>query len=136
MNLLPLITDDITRILIGIMEFTQSRQKLLTHNICEMRKPGFEPRDLAVDEFSESLNVAIEEYMRNNRLVFCDTKTIKFSLDGTVIAIPIADESSKELLGNSPDEYLDLQMQRLMENAINQRVAAELIRQRENAVMP
>ena len=62
MNLLALVTDDITEILIKIMHFTQRRQKVLTRNIREMGKPGFEPRDLAVEEFSESLNTAIGEY--------------------------------------------------------------------------
>jgi flagellar basal body rod protein FlgB len=136
MNLLALVTDDITEILIKIMQFTQRRQKVLSRNIREMGKPGFEPRDLAVEEFSESLNTAIEEYARHRRLVLCDTATIRFGLDGTVDARPVMDEAGKALLDRDRDEYLEFQMDKLLENSLNQRVAAELIRQRENGPAP
>jgi len=136
MNLLALVTDEITEILIKIMQFTQRRQKVLTRNIREMGKPGFEPRDLAVEEFSESLNTAIEEYARNRRLVLCDTATIRFGLDGKVDAEPVRDEPGKELLDRDRDEYLEFQLDKLLENSLNQRVAAELIRQRENESSP
>ena len=136
MNLLALVTDEITEILIKIMQFTQRRQKVLTRNIREMGKPGFQPRDLAVEEFSESLNTAIEEYARNRRLVLCDTATIRFGLDGKVEARPVRDEPGKELLDRDRDEYLEFQLDKLLENSLNQRVAAELIRQRENQSSP
>lgn len=136
MDLLALVTDEITELLIRIMQFTQSRQKVLTRNIREMSEPGFEPRDLAVEEFSESLNTAIGEYARNGRIVLCDTATIRFEPDGTVSAKPVADRAGKALLDRDRDEYLEFQLDKLLENSLNQRVAAELIRQRENGPAP
>jgi flagellar basal body rod protein FlgB len=52
MNLPSLITDNITELLVKIIEFTQRRQKILIRNINNVRSPGFVPKDLAVDEFS------------------------------------------------------------------------------------
>ena len=134
MNPTSLITDNITELLIKIIEFTQSRQKILTRNINNIRKHGFVPKDLKVDEFSESMSIAIGEHTRNQRLVLRDSENIKFGFNGSFEAIPVIDENAKDLLKKSRDEYLELQTNKLLENSLNQRVAAELLRQRQGMI--
>ncbi len=134
MNLTSLITDNITEILVKIIEFTETRQKILTRNITNIHDPGFVPKDLAVDEFSNSLNNAIDEHIRNQRLVLRDTENVKFGVSGSFEVKPLVDECGKELLEESRDEYLELQINKLSENSLNQRVAAELLRQKQRPV--
>ena len=134
MNLTSLITDNITEILVKIIEFTETRQKILTRNITNIHDPGFVPKDLAVDEFSNSLNNAIDEHIRNQRLVLRDTENVKFGVSGSFEVKTLVDECGKELLEESRDEYLELQINKLSENSLNQRVAAELLRQKRRPV--
>ena len=134
MNLPSLITDNITEILVKIIEFTRARQRILTNNINNVHKPGFVPKDLAVDEFSGLLNSAINEHIRNQRLILFDTENIKFGASGSFEVRPEIDEDARELLENNPDEYIELQISKLLENSLNQRVAAELLRRKQKMV--
>jgi flagellar basal body rod protein FlgB len=134
MNLPSLITDNIAELLVKIIEFTQTRQKLLCRNINSLHNPGFVPRDLPVDEFSRLLNAAIDEHIRSERLLLCDTENIKFGASGTFLMKPIVDKCSHDLLEQNPDEYLELQVNKLLENSLNQRIAAELLRQKEGTI--
>jgi flagellar basal body rod protein FlgB len=134
MNLTSAITDNITELLFKIIEFTQTRQKILIQNINNIHTYGFIPKDLAVNEFSRLLNNAIEEHTRNQRLLFCDTENIRFGEEGSFEVRPITDENAKELLENNPDEYLELQINKLLENSLNQRIATELMKQKQGMV--
>ena len=134
MNLASLITDNIAELLVKIVEFTQTRQKILSRNINNVHSFGFVPKDLEVDEFSELLSEAIDEHIRNRRLVLRDTENIKFGISGSFEAKPVVDEYAKELLEESRDEYLELQISKLLENSLNQRVAAELLRQKQGMI--
>ena len=134
MNLTSLITDNITEILVKIIEFTYTRQKILTRNITNVNNPGFIPKKLAVNEFSNLLNNALDEHIRNQRLIMRDTENIKFGAKGSVEVKPMVDENSKELLEKNRDEYLKVQINKLFENSLNQRVAAELLRQKQGTV--
>ena len=131
MNLSSLITDNITELLVKIVEFTRTRQKILSRNINNVHCFGFVPEDLAVDEFSELLNEAIGEHIRSQRLVLRDTENIKFGVSGSFEAKAVVDEYAKELFEENRDKYLELQINKLLENSLNQRVAAELLRQKE-----
>jgi len=131
MNLLPLLTDNITELLIKIIEFTQTRQKILIRNVKNIHSSGFVPKDLGVDEFCNLLNDAIDEHIQNQQLKLRDTKNIKFDISGSLKAKPAVDEYAKKLLEENQDEYLKLQIEKLLENALNQRLAAELLRQRQ-----
>jgi len=131
MNLQSLVTDNVSELLVKIIEFTENRQIVLTRNINCMRLSGFVPMDLAVDEFSELLNIALEEHICNQRLVLCDTENIKFGVDGGLEVRAIVDDCSLNLLEESRDEYIEEQIDRLLENALNQRVAAELLKDRQ-----
>ena len=134
MNLTSLITDNITELLVKIMEFTRTRQKILIQNITNVNNPRFVPKELAVNEFSGLLNNAIDEHIRNQRLLLRDTENIKFGVKGSFEVKPMVDEHSKELLEENRDEYLELQITKLLENSLNQRVAAELLRQKQKTV--
>jgi len=131
MNLQGLVRDNISELLVRIIEFTENRQKVLVRNINRMNQPDFVPLDIAVDEFSDSLNVAIGEYLRHNRLVLCDTENVKFQIDAGIEAQPIVDTEALELLEESRNEYVEMQISKLLENALNQRVAAELLKERQ-----
>ena len=134
MNLTSLVTDNVAEILLRIVKFTYNRQKILIRNIINVHKPNFIPQDLHVDEFSIVVNDAIEEHVRNHRLVLCDTENIKFRDDGDVEVIPIVDDHGRRLLRENRDEYIEWQIDKLWENSLSQKVAAELLRQKEEAV--
>jgi len=128
MKLSPATTDNVTEILVKILKFTQARQKLLMRNINNIHKPGFIPKDLAVEEFSQLLEGAINEHVAHQRLVLIDTENIKFGRQGYFKAGAVVDEHAVELLETDRDEYLHLQVSKLLENALNQKVAAELLK--------
>lgn len=134
MKLSSLITDNITELLVKIIEFTQTRQKILTQNINNIHSPGFVPKDVEVDEFSDLLNNAIDEHTRSRRLLLRDTRSIKFGISGSFEVKPIIDKYAKELLEENQDKYLELQINKLSENSLNQRVAAELLKQKRRMI--
>jgi flagellar basal body rod protein FlgB len=134
MNVTPLITDNITELLVKIIEFTQNRQKILYQNINNIHSPEFVPKDLAVEEFCDSLSNALYEHIRSQRLLFCDTSNIKFGADGGLEVRPTIDKHAQKLLEKNREEYLGLQINKLLENSLNQRVAAGLLRQKQEAI--
>lgn len=131
MKLSPSTTDNITEVLIKIIEFTQARQNILISNVNNAGKPEFIPEDLMVEEFSVLLSGAIDEHINNQRLVLCDTEHVKFGSDGNFEVRPVVDDYAAELLESSSDEYLELQIDKLAENSLNLRIALELLRQKQ-----
>lgn len=134
MNLMSLITDNITEILIKIVKFTQIRQKILIQNIINVQNPGFIPKELEVYEFSDVLNNAIDEHVRNQRLVLRDTENIKFGAGADIELNPIIDEHGIKLLEQNREKYIVRQIKKLWENSLNQKLAAELLRQKQGIV--
>lgn len=124
----PLITDGIAELLVNVIEFTDIRQKILNQNINNMHISGYVPQDLPINEFSELLDDAIDEYIQNRQFLLCDSSNIKFS--GGLYVRPIPDGAAKSLLEEDRDKYLESQINKLMENSLNQRLAAELLRQK------
>jgi len=133
MDLLAHIPDNITEVLVKILQFTELRRGLLNGNIRGMDTPGYIPRDLPVIEFADLLNVAIGEHLQHHRLLFRDTTNITFGDGGTMRIHPVADDHAAALLKTDPDAYLNLQINRLVENSLNGKVAQELI-QRHSGV--
>ncbi len=128
------VMDNVTELLVKIIEFTEERQKLLASNIRGAKQLGYIPRDLQVSEFCGALNIAIMEHATKKRLLLCDSDCVKFGAGGSMQLEPIADEYSVSLLNaGKHDEYLEHQISKLLENSLNQRVAAELLRQKQNA---
>ena len=134
MNLTSLVTDNITELLVKIIEFTCTRQKIIIRNITNMNNPGFVPKKLAVKEFSGLLNNAINEHIQNQRLLLRDTESIKFGTSGSFEIKPTVDKQSKLLLKKNRDEYLEEQINSLLENSLNQKVATELLRQKQEPI--
>lgn len=130
----PLAIDNICELLVKVLEFTQSRQKVLTSNINNVHSPGFVPMDLDVAGFSAVMDDAVEEHLQNSRLVFFDTPNVKFGPGGNFEVRPIIDNYSKMLLDEDTDAYLEFQINKLLENSLNQKVAAELIRKRKETI--
>jgi hypothetical protein len=46
----------------------------------------------------------------------------------------LVDESARQLLEEDQDEYIESQINKLFENSLNQRVAAELLRQKQGTI--
>jgi flagellar basal body rod protein FlgB len=134
MNLTTLVTDNITELLTRIVMFTQARQKVLIQNIINMHRPGFVPQELQEHEFSSLVNDAIDEHVRSRQLVLHDTENVKFCEDGAVKVRPVVDETGRELLAESQHHYLQRQITKLLENVLNQKMAAELLRQKQGTV--
>lgn len=131
MKIASLITDNITELLVKIIEFTRTRHKILARNISNISSLGFVPQDLVADEFSDLLNNAIDEHIANRRLVLRDTENVKFGMGGNFKVKPTVDKYAKDLLDENRDKYIELQKNKLLENTINQRVAAELLKQKQ-----
>ncbi len=134
MNLSLLITDNIAELLVKIIEFTQIRQKILVQNIYDINSFDFVPKDFLVDEFSDLLDDAIDEHIQNRRLLLRDTANIKFGAGGDIEFKPVIDTYAKEILEENQDEYIKLQINKLLENSLNQRIAAELLRRKQRAI--
>ncbi len=98
--------------------------------------PGFTPKDMPVREFAEALNVAVAEHLQNHRLLFRDTPNIKFGPNNTMEVWPVADPHAHALLQTSRDEYTEFQINKLLENCLNRRVAEELLRQKCGVYLP
>ena len=128
----PLVKDNITELLVKVIEFTNMRHEILSHNIRDIRKNGFIPKDLEVKQFSNVMNFAIAEYVKNQRLLFQDTGNIKFGFNGSFKVQPVLDKEAMELLAISPDRYLEMQIEKLWENSLNRKIATELLKQRQH----
>jgi flagellar basal body rod protein FlgB len=131
MNLPTLTTDNITEVLLKILEFTQSRQKILIQNINTMHSEGFAPRDLPVNEFSKLMAQALAEHAQSGRLILRDGENVKFGANGTFEAVAAIDENAKSLFEQNRDEYIHSQINKMLENSLNQRIAADLLRQKQ-----
>ncbi len=135
MNLTSNISDNVSELLVKIIEFTQARQKVIIQNIINVQNDCFAPQELEVNQFSCLISFAVDEHVRNERLVLHDTKNIKFGPGGSFEINPINDEYSRNLLKENPDKYLDHQVNKLLENSLNQRIAAELLKYKKQAVV-
>jgi len=134
MNVSGMVTDNITELLVKIIDFTVSRHKILTENVNNLHTPGFVPMDLPVGDFAVLMECAIAEHKRTKRLLWCDTDKIKFGANGAITTEPVSDEKAQRLLETDINEYLALQLKKLSENAINQKVAAELLKQKQGMI--
>ena len=126
-----LITDNISEVLVKIIEFTKARHEILSENLSNTENPEFVPKDLAVEEFSSLLQSALKEHIQNKRIVFFDSDNIKFDINSRFKVKAIVDAYAKELLKENRDEYIKLQVNKLLENSLNHKVAAEILRQKK-----
>ncbi len=120
-------TDNIADILHKIIEFARKRHKILLANIKNADLPGFMPRDLPVEHFADLLHVALNEHVRSRRLLFRDSESVKFGHYGACAVQAVADTIARRFLHHDKDRYLELQTEKLMENALNQNLATALL---------
>ena len=131
MDLSPVITDNVTELLAKVIDFTECRHQFLIQNIIDVNAAGFVPKDLDVEEFADLMLLAISEHLRSERLLLCDSENIKFGPDGAFASSPIVDQEAKLLFEKDIRSYLELQIEKLSENLLNNRVATELLRQKQ-----
>lgn len=131
MDLMSLVPDNVTLILIKIVEFAQARQKVLIQNIINVGHPEFVPKELDVHEFSGLVHEALDEHARSRRLVLRDSQTIRFGVVGDLEATPVVDEPCRRLLEENLQQYIKHQMSKLLENSLNHQVAAQMLKQRQ-----
>lgn len=134
MNQLSVITDNVAELLVKILEFTHLRQKVLIHNVHNLNNLDFLPKDLPVEEFCNVLNRALAEHIQHRRLLLQDTDNVTFHENGVAEITPLVDEEAKTLLRANPDQYIELQLAKLLENSLNYKLAAELLRQKQGAI--
>ncbi len=120
-------TDNISEVLNKIIEFTEIRRQIISRNISCLSDPDYKPSDLDADEFSQLMDDAIEEHIINNRLLLRDTPRVKFGENGTFMVKAVPDHHADRLRRKNPSEYLSLQKDKMHENSLNQKVAAELL---------
>ena len=123
--------DNITEVLTRIVEFTDRRRDVLTRNLFDYQATGFQPKDLPVCEFAECMTEAVSEHIRSKRLLLCDRENVSFGEAGSFDVDPIIDSKAKNLLKTNTKDYLQMQIQKLSENLMNNRIAVELLKQKQ-----
>ena len=131
MDLSSTTSDNLTEMLAKIIEFTERRQSLITQNIVNVNEAGYLPKDLDVTGFAELMTNAVTEHVRNEHLLLRDSANIKFGANGSFESLPIVDEEAKRLFQNDTRKYLKLQLEKLSENLLNNRIATQLLGQKQ-----
>ena len=134
MELVPLATDNVSDLLLKIVEFTRLREEILERNIDSAHMEGFVPHDLPLDEFCEVLDCAVVEHVQSERLLLRDTRNVKFGAQGKVYVRPIVDGAAQQVLAHDVDQFVKAQQEKLDENALNRRLALELLGAKEGFV--
>jgi flagellar basal body rod protein FlgB len=135
MNLTMPVTDNITDILIKVIEFTVATERVLQKNIQNVNQEGYIPLGFEVEDFCHILNIALDEHLRTKRLVLIDTDSIKFGESGNFALKAVPDDKARQLRLDDADGYLEQQMNRLMENKLNQNVAKHILKQKEGLLL-
>ena len=128
--------DNITEVLSKILEFTERRRALITHNIMNVNTPGYEPRDLDVTEFADLMTQAVSEHIHSQRLLLCDGKHVRFGREGSFETTSIPDDRAAELLATDSKGYLCYQTEKLAENLLNSHVTGDLLDRQEILDVP
>ncbi len=129
LNISP-ITDNITDLLNRILDFTERRNEVLTRNLFDYRNLGFEPCDLPVQEFTDTMTRALAEYIQNKRLLLEDSPHVHFLDQCDFDASVVIDHEACGLLKQDTQAYVNNQIQKMSENMIHNRIATELLRQK------
>lgn len=113
-----------------IIEFTDRRREVLTRNLFDYKTEDFRPMDLAVSEFAECMTEAVSEHLRSQRLLMCDKNNVCFGEEGAFETHEVVDSESETLLQTNTKHYLQTQINKLSENLMNNRIAVELLKQK------
>ena len=127
------IADNLDDILVKIISFTRLCHGIFLDNIRNIHRPDFTPRCLDAEKFTDLMNRALTEHTNHNRLLWSDSRTIRFGRNGDFEIEAIVDEKARELFRSDRDRYLQKQKQWLVENSVNNKIAVELLRQKQRA---
>ena len=122
------VTDHIQELLVLVVRFTRARRHVLINNLRRMDREGFVPQDLAVEEFTQQLHLAINEHVLRRRLVLRDNPHVRFGAQGRLELVPETDCTAQELLNRDSEAYLRYETQRLVETSLNERLAMKMLR--------
>lgn len=132
MNVKTKTLDNIFEVLTRIIEFTERRRDILTHNISDYKNDGYRPVDLPITEFADCMTEAVAEHVSSKRLLLCDSQHVRFGEGGCFDAEPVVDSHAETLLRACEiKQYLHLQIQKLSENLMNHKLAVELLKQKQ-----
>ena len=132
MNITSLASDNITELLSTIVAFTKKRHEVLVTNLQKLNDPEFAPMDLPTNEFSSAIDHALTQHTLQKRLVLCDSENVKFGPGGSFETSATVDEQCFGLLERDKDQYIETQISKLMENSLNQKLAMELLSQKQH----
>ena len=121
----------ISELLAILVAFTKIRRQVLANNLKKMDASGFSPQDLDIDEFSKTMNSAISEYLVHQRIVLFDTDTIHFGPNMALELKSVSDAQARALLQYDRQGYVKYQTERLLENALNEKVAHKLLKTKQ-----
>jgi flagellar basal body rod protein FlgB len=127
MNLLSLVPDNLTEVLLKVLRFTELRCSVLYQNLRHAGNAEFQPQDMPVAEFAAVMDTAVAEHLQSHRLIFCDTDNVRFGPNGSMDVRAVADDRAQALLRTDRNAYIQHQKQLWHENALNQAVAQELL---------
>jgi flagellar basal body rod protein FlgB len=127
MNLVALVPDNMTEVLLKVLRFTELRRDVLYRNLRQAEDPNFQPQDMPVGEFAAALDAAVAEHLQSRRLVFRDTDNVRFGPNGSMEVQAVCDSGATTLLQTDRNAYVRHQKQLWRENALNQLVAQELL---------
>lgn len=127
MNLLSLVPDNLTEVLLKILRFTELRHKVLYHNLQGADDAGFRPQDMPAAEFASVLDHAVAEHLQSHRLAFRDTDNVRFGPSGSMELRTTVDERADTLLRTDRKAYVEYEKQLCRENALNRLVAEGLL---------
>ena len=133
MKLSAQVKDNISEVLVRVIEFTEKRQKVLTENIQNAGNYNYTPKDLPTTEFSALVNQAIDHHICHGSLLLRDTSNIKFGTNGEFEVAAVPDEHAGLLQNSDRVGYLKLQKEKINENNLNRRIAAELLKEKQGA---
>ncbi|MCC5786555.1 MAG: hypothetical protein JJU33_07640 [Phycisphaerales bacterium] len=115
-----------------LMRFSARRQELIAHNVANINTPKFQPRDVSVADFQQTLGKAIDERRTRTggaqgKLHFGRSDEVVRDADGRLHLRPKT-PSGNILFHDRNDRDLERLMQAQAENAGVFRAAADLYR--------
>ena len=118
-----------------VVQFTEARHRLLTHNIANLSTPNFQPVDLDPKAFQQELVRALDERRTSPRpfngpLPVHDTVQVQFK-PGRIATQP-SQLGENVLFHDRNDRDLERLMQKLAENTLAHNAAVEMMRNQLN----
>jgi flagellar basal body rod protein FlgB len=127
MDLSSLIRDNIDEVLVRIIQFTHIHHNLISDNIRNCKAADFVPQYIDVEDFAKVISAALAEHQNNKRLALRDSGTVSFLPGGNFRLKPQIDIEAIRLVDSDFEAYVELQKNRLKENAINNKTACALL---------